>query len=475
MRFAAVEAVDATTGNAIVSGTTDASGSYTLTIPAAASGKTIYVRVISSTSSPAIAVKDLSNALFAVAGPNFTASGDATENILITTASPAAGAFNILDIYTSSAQFIQSLTGSYPSTALSAYWQSGNSNGTYYCNTPDPACPYGEGIYVLNYGGDTDEYDDDVLWHEYGHFIAAHYSKDDSPGGVHYLSTNVLDLRLAWSEGWGDSFPTAVKAWLTANSPALLSTAPGMATTEYVDTWGGTASSFDFGNPGGTPYIYASNEAAVAKVLIDLRTNYGMQAVWDVFTSNYIKTATQPAMPVNLEVFWDEWNLLAKPDITAILSARSINYSADSYEATSDNSPNPLRKATLAQPEIHTLYGSTDVDYIAFDAVTTQTYTVKTTGLNNGADTVISIFASGQTTAVASNDNTNNANYYNSVPNNYYSPTGEFRDNGNDILGSTASFTPAATGTYYVEVKSSPNRPLSAGKYGGYTLTITSP
>lgn len=467
VRFAEVQAVDSASSATIATGTTDASGLYTLTIP---SPSTIYIRVISSATNPSVSVKDLSNAFHAVAGPIFTVSGAAIADISISITNQAAGAFNILDVFTSGAQFVQSLSGSY-STALTAFWQTGNPNGTWYCSGYDPYyCGGGEGIYVLN-GSDSDEYDDDVLWHEYGHFIAAKYSKDDSPGGAHYLTSNDLDLRLSWSEGWGDFFPGAVKAWLNAASPSLLSTEATMDTSVYVDTSSGSGWYFDFGNPGGSPFIYSSNEAAVAKVLHRLRAIISMQAVWDVFTSSYIKSVTNP---VNLEAFWDGWNFLGKTDITAILGERSIKYSSDLFEAANDNSPSISRKAVVGQSEEHTLYGSGDIDYIAFDASIGQKYTVKTAGLNNGADTYIRIVAPDQSSQIAYNDNTSGANYANTVPNNC-DANGECHENGFDILGSTASFTASSTGTYYVEVKSSPNRPLSAGRYGGYSLTITSP
>ena len=477
VRFAEVQAVNAASGLTIATGTTDASGLYTLTLP---SSSTIYIRVISSASSPLsatiplVSVKSISSVLYAVAGSTFTALGTAMANISIPVTSPAAGAFNILDVFTSGAEFVQSLSGgSYP-PAVAAFGQTENAKGTYYCTGSDlNYCVGGEGVYVLNYGGDTDEYDDDVLWHEYAHFIAAKYSKDDSQGGVHYLTSNDLDLRLTWSEGWGSFFPGAVKTWL---APALLSTVPAMATTVYVDTSGGSGWSFDFGNPGGSLYIYASNEAAVAKVLIGLRSIHGMQAVWDVFTSSYVKTATVAAPVVNLEVFWDAWNLLGKPDITAILSERLIRYSADTYEP-GDDTANAARLAGVnGSAENHTLYGSADVDYIAFAATAGPQYTVRTRLLKNGADTVIRIIAPDQITPVAnaSNDNTNGAIYTGTaVP---CTPlTNECHENGYDILGSTKSFTVTAPGTYYVEVKSSPNRPLSAGRYGEYSLTITSP
>jgi len=476
VRYAVVEAVDSANSMAIAAGTTDAAGFYNLPILPSDSGKSIYIRAISSATSPVsaitplVAVKDLSNAYHAVAGSSFTATGAAMANLSIPTTSPAAGAFNILDVYTSGAQFVQSVSagGVYP-PALSAFWQTGNSNGTHYC-VAGSGCG-AEGIYIMNYGGDSDEYDDDVLWHEYGHFIANKYSKDDSPGGAHYLTSNDLDLRLAWSEGWGDFFPGAIKTWLSATTPALLSTASGLSPTIYVDTLNGGGLSFNFGNPIGVSSLYSSNEVAVAKLLLDLRAAYTMKDVWDAFSSNYVTASTAP---VNLEVFWEGWNSLGKPGITFNLSARSINYFVDTYEASNENAPNSSRKATVGQAESHTLFGSQDVDYIAFDATANTQYTVKTTALRNGADTFIRMLDTAQT-QIATNDNANGISYANSLPCTPDFFTGECHANGNDVLGSRASFTAISTGTYYVEVKSSPNRPLSAGKYGDYSLTITSP
>ena len=42
-------------------------------------------------------------------------------------------------------------------------------------------------------------------------------------------------------------------------------------------------------------------------------------------------------------------------------------------------------------------------------------------------------------------------------------------------LVSTITFTPTQTGAYYVEVKISPNKPFSAGRYGTYPVAVTSP
>jgi len=47
---------------------------------------------------------------------------------------------------------------------------------------------------------DPDEFDDAVIHHEVGHFLAAVWSRDDSLGGGH--EGEYADPRLAWSEGW---------------------------------------------------------------------------------------------------------------------------------------------------------------------------------------------------------------------------------------------------------------------------------
>jgi len=472
VRFATVEAVNAIDGTTVLaSGVTDALGNYSISLSSAA---TIYVRVISSTTSPAVNVKDMTNTLYSVAGSSINASGASSANIQVPSTSPASGAFNMMDVFTTGAQFIQSLSGSYP-PALTAYWQEGNIYyGTYFCSgAPDASCPYGEGIYVLNIPNvDTDEYDDDVLWHEYGHFIANKYSRDDSPGGAHYLTSNDLDLRLSWSEGWGDFMPTAIKYWLangTTTQQALLSTTPGMATSMYVDTSNGY---FDFGNPGGAPYVYASGEVAIAKILIGLRSNVGMQDVWDTFASSNMTGSVEQ---VNLEVFFDAWNSLAKPSMTAYLIDRLIFYSSDTYEAAGDNTTSSPRVIALNTTEDHTLFGSGDVDYLAFNALASQQYTVQTSSLKNGADTYIEIYRTSPTTSLLiANDNVSGLSYSGSVPNNcdIYSICHE---NDPNLLASKATFTAPTSGTYYVKVTSSPNRPLSAGKYGDYSLKITSP
>lgn len=477
VRYAKVDIVNSGDSIPIVSAFTNSSGIYHIPPTTFTNGTSIYLRVNSyttgnSSSKPDVIVGNMSGTPYAVAcDSNLTpqAGTSVTTNLSIPTSSPAAGAFNIMDVFASAGEFVRSLAGINPPT-LKAFWADGNPNGTYYCT----GCPFpGDGIYVLSEtGGDTDEYDDDVLWHEYGHFIADEttgFSKDDSDGGVHNLTSNDLDLRLSWSEGWGDSFPGVVKYWLPSS---LLSTVSGTPLSQYVDTTGNTAGiSINMGSPGGTPYIYSASEVAVAYILLNLRNAYGMQAIWDIVTSANFKNASPR---INLEAFWDTWLLrpgvaLELATLESIFGSRAISYKTDSFE--SDGSPNGSRNLTIGSTEDHTLYNTGDTDVVAFDTILGNKYTITTYDLKNGADTSMALLKP-DSTEKKSNDNTSGLTYtppYNCDGYNIC------HVNGYDTLGSTIFFNASSVGPYYIKITSSANKPVSAGKYGTYTLKITSP
>jgi hypothetical protein len=489
VRYATIDIVDsavAPSAPPLLHSVTGTDGKYMISLPTSTT-MSVYVRIDAeatlSGNTPQILIKNLSGNVYGVVSNAFTPSGSANVNISIPTTS-IGGAFNLLDVFTNGFQFVFTLSGVHPPVPLNGYWQIGNLNGTYYC---DPlsggGCTLTDGIYVLNdaSSGDTDEYDDDVLYHEFGHFTAAHFSKDDSPGGYHRLTDNDLDLRLAWSEGWGDFFPGAVKLWLHDTSPNLLSTAASLSLSQYVDTVGnGVGITIDMGNPIGSSYRYACNEVAVAKILLDLRSTFTMPDIWDVISSY---TTSVPSAPINLELFWDRWHSLGKPVSTgsmtmqSIFDDRLITYS-DLYSSGTFSAATPL---ALNTPQVHSLYPAGDADYVAFSAIAGQHYTITTSQLRNGADTYIELYSSTNPfTPLASNDNFNSITYSGSeVPsdNNTLSlcePVhGPCHENGNDILGSIISFPASTAGTYYLKIYSSPTRPVSAGRYGTYTLTIT--
>jgi hypothetical protein len=302
---------------------------------------------------------------------------------------------------------------------------------------------------------------------------------------------NDLDMRLAWSEGWGDAFPGAVKRRLHSISADNLLSSVNTSLTQYVDTIGSAAGiSIDMKNPDGAYgygsryFSYATGEIAIAKILLELNTAFGMQHVWDVFADFKAHPPANPALPVNVELFWDRWHSLLKPlnagavTIDSIFADRSVDYS-DIYSSDTFSTATAIM---TNQTQTHNLYPANDADYVVFSAASGSTYTMATTHLTNGADTYMELYSSGSL-SIQSSDNVSpySATYsaY-AVPSDVFpalcdTPYGPCHENKPDVLGSSITFTASYTGPYYLKIYSSPTRPGSAGRYGTYLLTVTSP
>jgi hypothetical protein len=386
VRYAGLEVVDSRTGRVIASGSTSPAGSYAINFDAPYDN--VYVRVLASTT-PGGGVEVYNNPppgggrfLYSVATVDMLIANDVsvTGNLDITDSMPAE-AFNILDVMTAANEFVISLSGGSTPPLLRAFWQESSTNGTYYCTA---LCSSGEGIYVLGKATDTwgvvtdtDGYDDDVLWHEYSHFISEKLSRDDSPGGPHAFTDSDLDLRLSWSEGWGGYVQGSVKRWINSSGPvSVLSTGPGLSPEEYVDTgptFGPPLLYMDYSNPGGAPYVYSSNEVAVAKVLLDLEQAFGPPGVWSIFRT--LDSYLLPGEQTTLEAFWDGWAdvLTPTPMSNSILMDREIYYMEDTFEY--DGRVDGQRLISVNGPgEEHYLYSDSslwDTDYMAFNAVST--------------------------------------------------------------------------------------------------------
>jgi hypothetical protein len=75
----------------------------------------------------------------------------------------------------------------------------------------------GRDIVIADDASDPDEWDDSVIMHEFGHMLDDHFGCDDNPGGKHTIDQivdedgDLLDLELAWGEGYPDYFQSAVR------------------------------------------------------------------------------------------------------------------------------------------------------------------------------------------------------------------------------------------------------------------------
>jgi len=208
-------------------------GHFSFVVPTATTADSVRVvsRISNSTSQIGVFNDPVNRQLHSIE-TTFTPSGNADVGVLTAQAATntdmAGGAFNILDKVYSANQYIISATASCnslysqctPITSIpvcAVYWEKGVDPGTYINN---PGLSYyltgHSELYIL--GGDdgdvdnsdTDQFDDAIIVHEYGHFIVEKYSNQSSPLGSHD-GNSIIDPRLAWSEGVPDFFQAAVR------------------------------------------------------------------------------------------------------------------------------------------------------------------------------------------------------------------------------------------------------------------------
>lgn len=203
--------VQAVCNTAIATTTTDANGNYSLSIPA--NTQNVFIRVkaqmlksgtpawdvaVSSSSSTSELIYTMDGGLFNSASSNSTRNLHAPTgwNGSSYASTRTAAPFAILDTIYESMQLILSVAPSSLFPALDVKWGPDNTSGTFYSNNT---------ISVLGRITDTDEFDEHVISHEWGHYFQDAFSRDESIGGPHSQG-DVLDVRVAFSEGFGNAF-----------------------------------------------------------------------------------------------------------------------------------------------------------------------------------------------------------------------------------------------------------------------------
>lgn len=214
-------------------------------------------------------------ALYAVEGSNFnTGSIDVIRDLTATTGwgvnsytgPRSAAPFAILDAMYSGIQLVLTADPSASFTPMDAYWSVNNTltstsdidNGeltaSFYTTNPDGGAPNPSLFLLGDADTDTEEFDDHVVMHEWGHYFEDNFSRSDSIGGPHSLGQS-LDARLAFGEG----FATALAA-MALNDP------------QYCDT-GRPGSTQGFGSNAESDGIGVQgwfNEVSVTTLLYDL-------------------------------------------------------------------------------------------------------------------------------------------------------------------------------------------------------------
>ena len=121
-----------------------------------------------------------------------------------------AAPFAILDTFYEGVLQLENIKSDINVPDLTVYWSEDNVKGnglrqwgfigtSHYSSSSSS-------IYILgDEDQDTDEYDDFVLLHEFGHHLSATLARDDHPGGSHQY-TSREDFRLVFSEAWAHVF-----------------------------------------------------------------------------------------------------------------------------------------------------------------------------------------------------------------------------------------------------------------------------
>jgi hypothetical protein len=157
-----------------------------------------------------------------------------------------------------------------------------------------------------------------------------------------------------------------------------------------------------------TDSVYTTNELSVAAVLWDILDNTlakvftntagtdavsaDMAQIWDVI-ANYFICTTCGISNVSFEDFWDGWFARGhglQPDMETLVADRKMTLTPDSFEPD-DTTTTAVPIMVNVAAQTHTLYPAGDVDVVSFSATAGTTYTIKTSGLTNGADTFIEV------------------------------------------------------------------------------------
>jgi len=328
VRGATVEALAAGSAQPLASATTDDSGHYAMELPA---GSRITVRVRAQMTRSGqggtwdVTVRDNTRGgpIYAMESPEFSPDGPSSQRDLHapsgwTGASygeqRTSAPFAILDTVYRDIAKVRGTASTTDFPALRLYWSPDNTPtsgriaqgqiGT----TSFTMDSQGSAIYVLGKENvDTDEFDESVISHEWGHYYQSNFSRDDSLGGSHSTQDR-LDPRVAFSEGWGN-------AW------------SGMALerSTYTDSMGARQSLATFVNLDAT----VSNpgwfrESSVHTTLWRIYQQYGFDPIHRVFTGPLRQT---PAL-VTIHAFAAAYGSV-QPDgaatLASILSSQGIS------------------------------------------------------------------------------------------------------------------------------------------------------
>jgi len=290
IRGVTVQLLDAASGTEIARTTSSSNGSYS--IAGISQNETVRLRVraeLKDSNLPGWDVEVRDNfiagasdfdvpappslgtrALYVLEGNDFgSGTANVTRNLTATSgwdgasySDPRASApFAILDTIYTVMQFVRANDASADFAPLDAFWSVNNKVQTNGIDltagelSTSSFYPSLNSLFILgDDADDTDEFDDHLVAHEWGHYFEQNFSRSDSVGGSHFLGESLV-ANLAFSEGWASAF-----AGIALDDPIYCDTGvPGTA-----EGGGFSAETVSFGTKGWF------NELSVITFIYDL-------------------------------------------------------------------------------------------------------------------------------------------------------------------------------------------------------------
>ena len=332
IRDVQVDVFSQATGQTVSSTRTDRYGAFRALVPVDG-GYAVRVRSRSASSNVVVASNTAGGGTYAVSED---IPPDRRPVLIARDAERISGAFNILEVIRQGNALLGGLDVGLRPPEPTIFWSPANTRvlgnveegqigGTFFDAGTDTAFVLGDRAL------DSDEFDDAVILHEYAHLLASRFSRDDSRGGPHVLG-DVLDPRVAWSEGWANFFSGLVR------EDPMYRDSTGIGGEEILE--------FDLEQnvPAGDAPGYRS-EFSVHSILWDLvddlsdagdNTRIDAATLWRAFT------ALRSDRFVYLPAFLDRLVELVPSEslgIEQIVRGRSIDYRASARPSIADPFP----------------------------------------------------------------------------------------------------------------------------------------
>jgi hypothetical protein len=424
VRGASVEVLNAATSAQLATATTDDNGAYAVSVPA---NTMVAVRVKAQLvrSGPGaswdVTVRDntRSGGLYTMQSPTFSSGMVALVRDLHApsgwggssyTEDRVAAPFAILDTVYTAMQKVMSVAPATAFPVLRVFWSPNNAptDDVFNLATGQIGTTFfvdrgsnGREIYVLGKeDADTDEYDNSVIAHEWGHYYQSSFSRDDSMGGDHSQGQRT-DRRLAFSEGWGN-------AW----------SGIALGRRNYVDSLGARQAAVDGPNidlsAGATTTPGWYNETSIQSIFWNLNQQVGFKPIHDTLTGFQFRSG---AAVTSIHPFSAAFNATAPGSasaLAALLGGQSINATDnDPFGGAETNSggtptiPNVLpmyRSATVGgtvtQACVSNVAGTGNklgnFSYVRFIAPANRSYQIVVNGGPAGSNPDFDIFRGGR-------------------------------------------------------------------------------